>query len=422
MEKLAIDGGTPVRQKPFPSKMLGVAYIGEEELNELKDVVESKSPFRHYGIGKPHKVEDFEKSVREHLGCKYALAVSSGTAALLCAMAAVGIGPGDEVILPGFGWYSDYFAILNFGALPVFADIDESLNLDPVDFERKVTNRTKAVIVIHYQGGAAKMDEIMKIAKANKIVVIEDCAQAFGGEYKGKKLGAMGDISISSFQANKMISCGEGGLVYTNNEEYFARAVRYHDLGLFRPVFAEQLENKALADSSESFAGLQFRMSELQGAFMLAQLRRLPMILDKCRKSHKRIRDCFASSEHFIFRNVNDADCGITLFMLFKTGAEAEKFSKCLGAEGISMGPSSNCKNIVKDFPIKSRRQVHQSLPPFGKGFGGENIEYDSAVLCPKTDDIISRCVSIGIGPQYSDEDIDDIIRAIEKVDGALYV
>ena len=283
MEKLALYGGTPVRVNPFPSKMLGVAFIGEEELKELTDVVESKSPFRHYGIGKPHKVEDFEKSVREYLGCKYTLAVSSGTAALLCAMAAAGIGPGDEVILPSFGWYSDYFAILNFGALPVFADIDESLNMDPVDFEIKVTDRTKAVIVIHYQGGAAKMDEIMKIAKANNITVIEDCAQAFGGDYKGEKLGTIGDIGISSFQANKMISCGEGGLIYTNKEDYFVRAVRYHDLGLLRPVFEHQLENKSLADSSESFAGLQFRMSELQGAFILAQFRKLPIILDKCR-------------------------------------------------------------------------------------------------------------------------------------------
>ena len=268
-KKKNINTDTVLSEKySFPSKLLGASLIGEEELKELGDVVAQKSPFRFYGEGNPCKVREFEKNVNSYFGVKYSLAVSSGSAALICATAALGIGPGDEVIMPAFSWYSDFYSIALTGALPVFADIDESLNLDPDDFERKITNKTKAVIVIHYQGGPANMDKILSIAGKHSIKVIEDCAQAFGGQYKGKFLGTMGDIAIASFQNNKMITCGEGGILYTNNEEYFVRAVRYHDLGFVRPAFLEQIENKELADQSKSFIGCQFRISCKEPLFL----------------------------------------------------------------------------------------------------------------------------------------------------------
>ena len=176
-----------LRTKPYPDKFSGASLIGREELKELEDVVAQKSPFRHYGLGTPGKVNKFEDTAAKYLGAKYTLALSSGTAAISCALAAMGIGNGDEVILPAFGWFSDYMCIVNSGALPVFADIDETLNIDPHDVEKKITEKTKAVIVIHYQGGAADMDRIMEVAKKHDIKVIEDVAQAFGGEYKGEK-------------------------------------------------------------------------------------------------------------------------------------------------------------------------------------------------------------------------------------------
>ena len=420
MNKLALYGGEPVRKKPFPSKLLGATFIGEEELSELKDVIDEKSPFRHYGIGNPKKVTTFEEEVRNFFGCRFALAVSSGTGALMCAVAALGIGPGDEVILPSFGWYSDYSAIISSGALPVFADVDETLSLDPADFEKKITSKTKAAIVIYYQGCAAQMDEIVTIAKKHGLKIIEDCAQAFGGMYKDKKLGTIGDVAISSFQSNKILTCGEGGILITDNEKYFARAVRYHDLGFMRPVFEEQLKDTSLAGDDKGFAGFQFRMSELQGAFILAQFRKLDRILERCREYHKKIRDHFNQNRHFKIRYV-DGDCGITLFMLFGTKEEAEKFNNCLVAEGIPSGPTSHCENIVSQYPIKSKNLVHDSLPPFGKGFNGECIKYDIEKCCPNTDKISERFVAIGVGPMYSDEDVEDIIRAIAKVDMYLY-
>lgn len=421
MPELAYYGGKPLREKPFPTKMLGASYIGEEELNELKDVINEKSTFRHYGIGNPHKVEDFEKEFRDVMGCRYALAVSSGSAALFCAIAAIGAGPEDEIILPAFGWFSDFYAVTNMGALPVFAEIDDTMNIDPDDFKRKITSRTKAVIIVHYQGGSADMARIMQIARERGIVVIEDCAQALGTNYEGKKLGTIGDIGISSFQSNKIISCGEGGILYTDNEKYFATAVRYHDLGFVRPVFKEQLKDQKLADEENAILGMQFRMNELSGAFMLAQLRKLPLIMERCKAYHSKITDYFKDNSHFSFRPTGMGDIGITLFIRFKKNEEAALFEKCLAAEGIPIGPSSGCCNILEKYPIKSKRQVSSSIPPFGKGFAGEDISYDSLKLCTMTNEILGCYVAVAIGPRYSEEDMEDIIKAIEKVDGGLY-
>ena len=405
----------------FPSKLLGASLIGEEELKELEEVVSQKSPFRFYGIGSPRKVRELEKNVNSYFGVKYSLAVSSGSAALFCATAALGIGPGDEVIMPAFSWYSDFNSIALTGALPVFADIDESMNLDPEDFERKITSRTKAVIVIHYQGGSANMDKILTVAGKHNIKIIEDCAQAFGGQYKGKFLGTMGDIAIASFQNNKMITCGEGGIVYTNNEEYFVRAVRYHDLGFVRPAFLEQLENKELAEQSKNFIGSQFRMSELQGAFVLAQFKKLPKLLAECRKKHKKIREFISKSKNLSVRPFIEGDCGITLFIKLPSKKEADNFTRLLEESGVPVGPTSFCKNIAGNFPVSTKKMVHDRIPPFGKDFAGEKIIYNAINDCPNTNSIAESYAAIGIGPLYSDDNIDYIIRTIGEVEKRIY-
>lgn len=420
MEKLAINGGTPVRTTPFPTHMLGASLIGQEELNELADVVREKSPFRHYGIGNPEKVKTLEAMFEERFGCKYALAVSSGSAALLCAVAAAGLGIGDEVIIPSFAWYTDYCVLAILGITPVFADIGDDLNMDPADFERKITNKTKAVIPVHYQGAPAKMDEIVRIARAHDLLIIEDCAQALGGMYHGQMLGTFGDIAITSFQTHKMITAGEGGMLFTNNEELYARAVRYHDLGNIRPFFVGKLENKELADRSLMFAGLQLRMSELQGAFLCAQIRRLDDILATCRKHHKRIREHLAGNPNFAIR-YEEGDCGLAFIMLMPTVEIADQFSAAMNAEGIPCGPTSFCCNLVADYPVKNKGLACPAMPPFGPGFDAENVVYDPNVICPNTDDYVARFVAIGIGPLYTENEVDDIIHALDKVIAAIF-
>lgn len=420
MEQLAIDGGTPVRTQPFPTNMLGASLIGREELAELEDVVRQKSPFRFYGIGSPAKVKTLEDLFAQRFGCRYALAVSSGSAALLCALAAAGLGPRDEAIIPSFAWYTDYCALAVLGVTPVFADIGDDLNLDPADFERKITKKTKAVIPVHYQGAPAKMDEILRIARAHRLLVIEDCAQALGGMYRGRPLGTLGDIAITSFQTHKMLTAGEGGMLFTDDEELFVRAVRFHDLGNVRPFFEEKLRNKALAARELMFAGLQLRMSELQGAFLCAQFRRLDAILAACRSAHRQLREHVAGNPHFTVR-FTEGDCGMAFIMLMPSKQIAQRFSAAMCAEGIPCGPTSFCCNLVTDYPARTRAMPNPNMPPFGPGCDAEHLVYDPAVACPHTDDYVDRFVAIGLGPLYTAREIDDIKAALDKVIAAIF-
>ncbi|TMV49595.1 aminotransferase class V-fold PLP-dependent enzyme [Paenibacillus mesophilus] len=422
--KLALHGGTPVRTKPMPTDRLGVTLYGEEELKELADVIASKTPFRHYGphpSDKPQKAAKVEAMTRELLGTKYTLAVSSGSAALSCVMAALDVGPGDEVIIPAFGWYSDYNSVIAAGALPVFASIDDTLNMDPADFERKITPRTKAVIVIHYQGGQARLEEIVTIARRNNVIVVEDCAQSFGGSYRGKRLGTYGDIAIASFQFNKMISCGEGGLVYTDSETYFAKAVRCHDLGDMRPYFLEQLQDKSLGDPSLAFPGNQYRLSELQAAVLVAQLGKLDGVLDVCRGYYGQLERAFAGL-HFRIRPVEEGHCGITCFVQFASADEARTFAKALRAEGIASGPTSACKNLMEMPMVKLKKTPYRDMPPYGGEHGEHDpVDRDAEATSKRTDEMLARYMAIPIGPQYTQEEIDDIITAVKKVDTLLY-
>src|SRR5947207_1817448 len=226
----------PVRDVPLHANYFGPLYYDDKERQQLIDVVETGRPFRWYGPGSqpPVKVLTFEKELAQWTHAPYALAVTSGTAALQTAIAALGIGPGDEVILPAWTWHSCFNAIVLAGALPVFAEIDESFNIDPADIERHITKQTKLIIAVHLQGNPADLDRILPVARKHGIKVLEDCAQSVGASYKGKPLGSMGDIGIYSLQLNKTITAGEGGAVVTSDPLLFERAARFHDLGALR--------------------------------------------------------------------------------------------------------------------------------------------------------------------------------------------
>src|SRR5579864_470909 len=220
---LAADGGTPVRDTPLHSTYYGPEYYDDKELAQLREVLDKRQPFRWYGPGSepPMKVLTFEKELAERMQTRFALAVTSGTAALNTALAALGVGPGDEVILPAWSWYACFNSIVVNGALPVFAESDESFNLDPADLESKITPQTKVIMVVHTLGNPADMDAIMAVARKRGIKVLEDCAQSVGGSFKGKPLGAIGDVGIYSFHIAKTITSGEGGAVVTNDPLLF---------------------------------------------------------------------------------------------------------------------------------------------------------------------------------------------------------
>src|SRR5208337_4289633 len=205
---LALYGGKPVRSEPLPVMHPGSSQIDEAEINAVLEVLKSQSLYRFYGPKFMNITGKFEKEFREYLGVKYALAVSSGTAALHCTLVGLGVGHGDEVILPTYGWVACPDAIAASGATPVLANVDESLTLDPADVEAKITNRTKAILAVHIRGVTCDLDALSKIAKKYQVLLVEDVAQCGGGTYHGKKLGSIGDAGSFSFQLNKMISAG----------------------------------------------------------------------------------------------------------------------------------------------------------------------------------------------------------------------
>ena len=286
--------------------MPGFEVIGQEEKEEVLDVLSRKMPFRYEfddqrkGI---YKVEQFEREFAAYCGTKYALAVSSGTAALRVALAALGVSPGDEVITQGFTFVATWEAILDAGAIPVFAEIDDTLCLDPDDLVNKITPRTKAIIPVHMCGSQARVNEIMDVATTHGIPVIEDTAQSCGGKLNGKALGSFGSMGTFSFDSVKTMTTGEGGMIITDDPDLYIKASEYHDHGHdHNPDVGRGLEKRR-------FIGFNYRMMELQGALGLAQLRKLDnIILARQKENKKRLKEALSKIDQITFRNIPDPD------------------------------------------------------------------------------------------------------------------
>jgi 8-amino-3,8-dideoxy-alpha-D-manno-octulosonate transaminase len=409
-EKLAIEGGAPVRQDQLHYRHYGPQYYDEVEKNELLDVLESKHPFRWWG--KESKVLQFEQGYAKHIGVEYALGVTSGTTALFTAMAALEIGPGDEVILPAWTWYADYDAIVLSGALPVFVEIDESLDIDPREIEAKITPRTKAIMAIHLQGCPADMDPILEIGKKHNIRVLEDCAQCLGGKYKGKYVGSIGDIGINSFQLSKSITSGEGGAVVTNDKELYERAVRFHDVGSLRSPYKEALGGGMMA----AFASCNFRMSEFTGAVLKGQLQKLETICQGLRTNSRVVREGIADLPGIKLRKTADeeGDLGVTVFLDMGTRERRDHFLRALRAEGVSASGPGGSAILPIDARIENKVTIHPAWPSFTSP-EGKAIQYGRE-CCPKTIDILGRHGGVIMDPNFSDKDLNDVIRAIRKV------
>lgn len=415
-KRLALDGGAPVRTAPFPPAGWGANMVGEEEANLVAEVMRSRSLFRAYGEMKPHMVDDLEAEARAYVGTRYALAVSSGTAALHCALAGLGVGPGDEVVVPSLMWLSDFNVPVLLGAAPVAADIDRTLCMDPGDFERKITPRTKAVVFVYFMGGVGHVDRVLEVAQRRGVAVVEDCAQSLGARFRGKRIGSLGDAGCFSFQHNKVVTSGEGGLVATDEPLVFERAARYHDLGNLRPALEAQLPG---GPQVEPFAGSQFRMGELAGAVALAQLRKVERtVLDATRRHFRRLRRELAELCPGIrFRDSGDdaGDIGISLFLDLVTPEKGEWFRRALKAEGIPVGATTHSCNLLGRDYVRAKRQPHPAMPPFGPGCAGEGLSYDGA-SCPNTDAIIGAMAAVMITQRLTDADVDDIRDATAKV------
>jgi 8-amino-3,8-dideoxy-alpha-D-manno-octulosonate transaminase len=418
-ELLALEGGSPVRATKLGANYPGPLYYDDAEKAELTDVLERRAPFRWYGIGpkggEPRKCNEFERELAAHQHTRYAVAVTSGTMALYTAIAALDVGPGDEVILPAWTWYSCYNAIVAAGATPVFAEIDDSMDIDPDDLERHITPRTKVIMAVHISGEPAEMDRIMKIARQRRLKVLEDCAQSAGATYQGKPLGSLGDCGIYSFQECKTITAGEGGAVVTSDPTIFERAARFHDLGQLRPGHQKMLGQ---SPHFALFLGGQFRMSEFTGAVLRAQLRKLDRIVADFRDKADRVTKGIQDLPGIQFRKSNDPAGAVGSAVYFRTAGtpQRDRFIRALEAENI---PAETMEGsvILPTVPYVQQKQnpnLDASWPSFASP-SAKALKFGPA-CCPRTLEIYDRYVGLPMDPQYSDQDVADIIAAVRKV------
>lgn len=394
-----------------PQLGLGSALIGNEEEELVLDVVRRKEPFRYYGIGStpPPMAAALEKEFAEMMDTKYALAVTSGTAALEVALAALGIGPGDEVIVPAWSWISCFTAVVRVGALPVLAEIDDTFCLAPGEIVRLSTARTKAVIVVHYQGVAADMEPLLHEAKNAGLKVLEDCAESAGAIYHGKRVGSWGDIGIFSFQYQKSMTSGEGGMVVTSDPLLYERAVRMHDIGQVRGYHQQFIQPQVPA-----FCGSQFRMTELQAAMALAQLRKLDSVRTHCRNLQSKIVKEIQNLPKLEMRRIPDpqGDSGIEIYFLLPSTQHAQAFRNLLDSLNV------NCQKSTGTLCHYTREycqlaQAHaSSASPFQRFETWPAKGYREADF-PRTNALIERFVALPLGVLYTEDDADYIADCV---------
>ena len=434
-EKLAINGGSKAKTTPNLPMFPGGLEIGEEERKELMEVLNRKYLFRYYGPEEfPSKVRELEVKFAGKIGSKYALAVNSCTSALITSLVACGVGPGDEVIVPGYTFFASCAAIVAAKAIPVIAEVDETLTLDPDDLERKITPYTKAVIPVHMRGVPCNMDRIMEIAKRHNLKVIEDVAQACGGTYKGKYLGTFGDCGCFSFQYHKIITAGEGGIIITDDDMLYDRCMGYHDTAAcWRPDrFGEERYK------GELFCGVNYRMSELTGAVLLAQLKKLDKLLSLMRRNQKIILNGIKDINGIKVRPVNDPDGDVGICVIFYLPREeiTDRFASALQAEGIAAAGRSKIgvaagasSKALPDWHIYSYwdHVIGKATPtkegcpytcPYYKGNAPDNYSND---MCPKTLEYLNRSIHLDVPAQLTEEDCKMIVKGIGKVASVLF-
>ena len=392
--------------------MPGFEIFGDEERREVQDVLETGVLFR-YGFDTSRnggwKARTFERELASRTGAAHALLCASGTAALSIALAACRVGAGDEVIIPPFTFVATMEAVIHAGAVPVFADIDETLCLDPAGVEAAVTPRTRAVIPVHMCGAMARIDDIRSLCDRRDLVLIEDACQAVGGSYRGKALGTFGHMGCFSFDSVKTITCGEGGAVLTDDEALYARADAYSDHG----------HDHAGADrgaEGHPILGNNHRISELNAAVGLAQFRKLDRILETQRAAKKALKAGLSDCTRIRFRELPDSEGDSATFLSFflpdeESARNTVKDLSEAGGDGCFYWYDNNWHYLRRWDHLKQMRgaaRLPVELIPNPPDY--RNIRMD------RSDAVMSRVVSMLIKLSWSDREIAERAERMRKV------
>ncbi|HEB50079.1 MAG TPA: DegT/DnrJ/EryC1/StrS family aminotransferase [Desulfobulbus sp.] len=399
--------------------MPGFEVFGEEEKQQALEVFDTGVLFR-YEFGEQrrgvYKVREFEQAFCRYTGATHAQAVTSGTAALKVALAALGVGPGDEVITQGFTFVATWEAILDIGALPVFTEVDTTLNMDPADLEKKITDRTRAIIPVHMLGAQARITEIMAIADRHGIPVIEDTAQAAGARLGGRHLGTFGAIGTFSFDSVKTMTTGEGGMCITSDEELWRNMSEYHDHGHDHVV-----NPGGRGGEGRRFFGFNYRMMELQGAIGLAQLAKLDSMVAAQKKNKAVLREAAAGIDGVTFRTLLDEEGDSATFLAFMLPdrERAAEVNAVLRGEGV--GAINFGDNTWHFYPrwehLAGGRTLCKTGWPFS-AHGKRRILYDPDAL-PASAELMGRTLVYQVPVRMDEAWRDKVVAALARAAGA---
>ena len=440
-QKLALEGGlkavTRIQGKGEPKigvdEFMSVAErfgLSETALVKIRAAVEEEElgggPFlaNYYSGLEETKVQAFERVARETFGAKYAIGISSGTAALHASFVAAGVGPGTEVICPAIGFFATSAAVVQSNGIPIFCDVDESLMMDPTKIEPLITERTVALAPTHCQGGVCDMPAIMKVAQKHGLKVIEDCAQSCGGQVGGQYVGTFGDLGCFSISAYKIVGGGEGGLVLTDDERLWDRTNQLAECGgLWRPDrFAPPRY------PGELYCGTNYRMPELEAAIDVVQLGRMPDTVQRFRDVKRRISEQLGTFLEITPQKLCDPDgeVGYALRFFPATIELGVRIVEALQAENVPAGMRGDSDkpdwHIYRYmFPVTGKVGPTAANCPFECPIyleRGGKIDY-AAGDCPVADDLFCRSITVRLSQWYSSDDCDNIAAGINKVLGA---
>jgi len=359
----------------------GFYFYGDEERQEVEDVLSSGYLSRYGSEDDPqfkHKVFTFESEFCQKMGAQYCVAVNSGTSALMASLIAVGIKPGDEVLIPGYTFIASMSSVIAVGGRPVLVDVDESLTMDPTDAENKISDRTRIIMPVHMLGNPSDMTRIQALAEKYNLTIIEDCCQALGGSYRGKHLGTYGALGVFSLNNFKVINSGDGGVLITNQKELYQRAFAYHDQGHL-PL------RKGVEIGSRTLIGINMRMNELTGAFALGQLRKLDIILSTLRQKKELFKHAIKGGNlrNMSFRPIHDpGECATLLTVQFPDEKITNKVTEALHSKSLFYSGWHVYNNM---------EQLIAYTDPSG------NMPYYKNML-PATDSILRRSVNLSVG------------------------
>lgn len=392
MERLAIEGGMPVREEKL---YYGRQWINEEDKNAVLETL--SSDFITCGP----KVKEAEKAIAEYTGAKYAVAVANGTAALHCACIAAGIGAGDEVITTPLTFAASANCALYCGAKPVFADVDsDTYNIEPATIEKCITEKTRAVVAVDFTGQAVKINEIRKICDKYGLVFIEDAAHAIGTSYNGKQIGSLADMTCFSFHPVKTVTSGEGGAVTTNSEELYKKLILAHTHGI---THDEELMEEAVHEGpwyyEQTSLGYNYRMTDFQAALLLSQLKRLEFFKERRKEIVKQYDEALKNIPGIILqKEIPESD---TCRHLYIIRLDSDRLA-CTRRQFFDAMSSENVQCQIHYIPVY--------WFPYYQKLGYQNG------ICPAAEKIYKGIMSIPLYPKMTDQDVDDVIHAVKKV------